>query len=170
MTIISREIECVSFKLVFGVLSLLLLLWECLVLVLLLLVYIALVVTSCCTAMFFPVTHAYPTKLMTARHAGHVVTPLILFNSFVATWAFLRIGCYPLDIFTLSACLFHPHLIGAARAWQVWQPLALEAENSTAISAWDLFDESVISLLEQIFTASFWAPLHVFIVVCILFA
>ena len=74
----------------------------------LLLIAIAFVEATRNRAVFFPVTHAHPTKFVIAGRTDHMITAVILFNPRFAFGAFPRIRDDPLRVFAFSAALLYP--------------------------------------------------------------
>ena len=56
-----------------------------------------------------PVTHADPAEFIPTTRAGHVVAPLILFNTRRTLWARFGIGKDPIGRLRLISALLLPH-------------------------------------------------------------
>ena len=107
MIIIPFVVKNVSLQLVLCIFDLLHFLFDFIVL-LELIKFIALIVASRCLTMIGPSPQAYPTELMLASDASHVVAPLIFFYRLFTIWARFRVCHDPLHILTLCGVFLFP--------------------------------------------------------------
>jgi hypothetical protein len=105
------EVKHVPLKLVLGFLPFFLL--SCKLCVLLFcLKHVTLVVPAGCRSVLFPVAQTNPAKLVhtTRCSASHMIATLVLFNSSLAFWTWLRVCHNPCEVFGLCCVLLQPFL------------------------------------------------------------
>ena len=119
---------------------------------------VTLIVASGGRAMFAPISHANPAKVVITLSAGHVIATLIFLNVRLTVRACLGIGHDPCRVLTLSALFFNPKLTPITGAWIVRIETALEAELYATVAFDDLQISGFLSALTRELTLDVRAP------------